>query len=303
MIRQLKYLVRRLNPHATLTRAWELKGGASIGMTAFEIAQPDGQTRKLILRQPSERRLNQNPRAAADEFKLLQNLQSISIPVQAPILLDDSRDIFPLPYLVIEFIDGGVDFLPANVQDVARQMAGQLARIHSINGENLELAFLPKQTTEIAPSPADQSPIERQIRAALQSMDVKQANPAGLLHGDFWAGNILWRNGELAAVIDWEDAAFGDPLEDFAISRLDMLLIFGRDALDEFTRHYLSLTALDLANLPYWDLRAALRAEPNLSAWSQFDPQFGRSDITVQTMREAHTWFVTHVSEQLSLRD
>ena len=31
-----------------------------------------------------------------------------------------------------------------------------------------------------------------------------QVNRPVLLHGDFWPGNILWRDGRLVAVIDWE---------------------------------------------------------------------------------------------------
>jgi aminoglycoside phosphotransferase (APT) family kinase protein len=35
-----------------------------------------------------------------------------------------------------------------------------------------------------------------------------------LLHGDYWPDNTLWRDGRLVCVIDWEDAALGDPLAD-----------------------------------------------------------------------------------------
>ena len=64
-----------------------------------------------------------------------------------------------------------------------------------------------------------------------------------LLHGDFWPGNILWRYGQLVAVIDWEDAALGDPLADVANSRLEILWAFGIDAMQSFTHYYQSLTA------------------------------------------------------------
>ena len=43
-------------------------------------------------------------------------------------------------------------------------------------------------------------------------------NPPALLHGDYWPGNILWKDGRLAAVIDWEDACLGDPLVDLAMA-------------------------------------------------------------------------------------
>jgi aminoglycoside phosphotransferase (APT) family kinase protein len=35
-----------------------------------------------------------------------------------------------------------------------------------------------------------------------------------LVHGDFKAGNVLLRDDEVVAVLDWETAHLGDPLED-----------------------------------------------------------------------------------------
>ena len=59
-----------------------------------------------------------------------------------------------------------------------------------------------------------------------------------LLHGDFWAGNLLWRDATIVAVIDWEEAATGDPLTDVATTRLDLLWAFGPGAMTAFTDHY-----------------------------------------------------------------
>jgi len=38
----------------------------------------------------------------------------------------------------------------------------------------------------------------------------------GVLHGDFHFGNLLFRDGEIVAVLDWEIASVGDPLFDVA---------------------------------------------------------------------------------------
>jgi aminoglycoside phosphotransferase (APT) family kinase protein len=108
------------------------------------------------------------------------------------------------------------------------------------------------------------------------------------------------------AVVDWEDAALGDPLIDVAVSRLDMLWIFGIDALHSFTQQYQSRMALDYANLPYWDLCAALRlarlAGADLAGWAAFFRPFGRHDITEQTIRQHYWWFVEQALEKLAAR-
>jgi aminoglycoside phosphotransferase (APT) family kinase protein len=87
------------------------------------------------------------------------------------------------------------------------------------------------------------------------------------LHGDYWLGNVLWQVGQLAATIDWEDAALGDPLADLANARLELFWGCGSKAMLDFTGHYRALTAVDCKNLPWWDLWVALRAAPKISGW------------------------------------
>ena len=117
-----------------------------------------------------------------------------------------------------------------------------------------------------------------------------------LLHGDFWPGNTLWKDGRLVAVIDWEDAAIGDPLADVANARLELLWALGIDAMKAFTRRYASIaTAVDFTDLPYWDLWADLRLAGRTSEW-------GLDEITEKAMRAGHEAFVAHALEQLSSR-
>ena len=71
-----------------------------------------------------------------------------------------------------------------------------------------------------------------------------------LVHGDYWPGNILWRDGRIVAVVDWEDAAVGEPLADLANCRLEILWSFGIEAMNDFTDDYRSLMTVDFTNLP-----------------------------------------------------
>ena len=283
--KKFEQLIQKIAPQGKLLRTWALKGGISAQMTALEFLLPDGQTKKVIVRQPGERAIKHNPNAAADEFKILEIVQSVGVSAQTPYYLDQSGEIFSEPYLVIEYMEGQPDYAPANSSDYVVQMATQLAKIHSIESTKL-----------------DHSLDEARIRHVLEAFwPLPQRNEPVLLHGDFWPGNILWKDDQLVAVIDWEDAEVGNPLVDFAITRLDLLWIFGVDAMNEFTRHYQSLTPLDFAQLPYWDLYAALRPMSRIAEWAAGWPELGRKDITEQTMREGHRWFITQAFEKLSV--
>jgi len=272
---QFKRLVQKLDPHARLLRTWPLKGGVSAQVTALEIEQPIGQTRKLIVRQHGPTDLNHNPNIAADEFKLLQILSSHGLPLPTPYYLDQSREIFPSPCLVLQYIEGETQFAPTNLPDFLLQMATHLRAIHKIDPSIEDLSFLPQQeeiyTRRLAqpPTTLDESLYESRVRDTLQSAwPLPHPNKPVLLHGDFWPGNILWQGGQLAAIIDWEDAALGDPLADLANTRLEILWAFGIDSMHTFTQLYKSRTSIDFTNLPYYDLCVALRPASQIAQWA-----------------------------------
>jgi aminoglycoside phosphotransferase (APT) family kinase protein len=282
-------IVQKIAPGSKLLRQWMLTGGISAQVTALEIEQADGQRIKRVVRQPRET----NYTRAADEFRLMQQVQAAGILVPTPYFLDESRTILPAPYFVMDYIEGQVE--PTDLPHAIQQMALCLATIHQIK----DVLFLPHHdefyTKKLGTRPAqiDDSISEGPIRDVLEhAWPFPQRNPAVLVHGDFWPGNILWHNRSIAAVLDWEDALRGDPLEDVAITRQDLLWEYGMEAMQTFTTVYRSFNRIDFSNLPYWDLCAALRPAFRMAEWAQ-DP------IREQRMREQHRQFVAQAFDQL----
>jgi aminoglycoside phosphotransferase (APT) family kinase protein len=292
-------LIDRIFPHSKLLRTWTLKGGVSAQVTALEIEQHDGQRFKLVVRQHGPADIEQNPRVAADEYMLLKILHATGLAVPAPLYLDQSGEIFTTPCVAIEYIEGTPDFAPADTVDVVHQLATHLSGIHRLDCARHDLSFLPIQEDRIAAKLRDRwaqpdvSLDEGRICDMLEAVwPLPGRNHPVLLHGDYWPGNTLWHAGRLLAVIDWEDAAIGDPLADLGNGRLEILWAFGLDAMHRFTQHYLSLTNIDVADLSYWDLCAALRTAGVLSTW-KIDA------ATEQRMREQHRLFVAQAYENL----
>lgn len=304
----LEQVAAKLAPHSTLLTAWPLQGGISAQMTGLELQRADGRSQRVIVRRPGAQAAQANPQAASDEFRLLRIIQAAGVPAPRPLLLDSSGAIFPEPYLVMEYIEGEPDYAPALEAGRIHQVAALLAKIHAVKGDSIHLSFLPSQAARPARTMDRRSTLlddtldEARIRAVLEAVwPLTPVNAPALLHGDFWPGNWLWRDGQLVAVIDWEDAEVGEPPADLAITRLDLLWIFGPDAMQEFTQHYRSLHPLDYSQLPYWDLVAALRPMSRLDEWAAGWPDLGRSDITAQSMAAGHRWFVEQALEQLGM--
>jgi aminoglycoside phosphotransferase (APT) family kinase protein len=298
---KFELLAKRIHPDSKLLRRWKLKGGVSAQVTAIEIERPDGLTQKLVVRRHGPVDLKRNPRIAEDEYRLLQILQAEDLPVPAPCYVDALGEIFPTPCLVVEYIEGDMDFASLDRTSLISQLAVSLARIHDISPGHLDLSFLPRQTEIYArklgerPARLDESLGEGRIREALEAAwPLPQRNADALLHGDFWPGNTLWRAGRLVSILDWEDALVGDPLEDLANSRLEVLWMFGVEAMRGFTDRYQSVADLDLSDLPYWDLCATLRPASRLSEWAAGEDKEA-------AMREGHRLFVAQAFERLGL--
>ena len=267
-------VAQRIAFQSKLLRTWELKGGVSAQVTALEILLSDGSAKKMIVRQHGEVDRKRNPHIAADEFRLLYILHSAGLATPAPFYLDQSGEIFPIPYIVIEYIEGKTEFAPAHLPDFILQLATNLVKIHRVVASNPDMSFLPEQeefyTEKLRQRPAivNESLNEGRIRDILESVwPLPRRNSLVLLHGDFWPGNLLWKDGQLVGIIDWEDAALGDPLADIANSRLEILWAFGLEAMQRFTQQYQSMTVTDFTCLPYWDLCTALRRITQIAQW------------------------------------
>lgn len=294
-------IIHKIHPQATLLNVTKLEGGVSAQVMALEIKLPNGEHQKLVVRQYGEANLLSDPKVATHELTLLKVLRAHDLPVPEPLYADESNEILPSPYLVVSFINGETVDEPLDVTQYVGQMADVLASIHAINvGE--ELAFLPNQTEAFTRKLQDQPPkldealSEDRIRDILtNTWPPVQTNESVLLHGDFWPGNTMWKHDKLAGVIDWEDAGYGDPLADLGNGRLEILMFFGVAAMETFTDRYRSLMPdLNYANLPYWDLCAALRPAGKMTGW-------GLDDETLYKLQNGHKKFVDQAIQKLAI--
>ncbi|SIR57045.1 Phosphotransferase enzyme family protein [Peribacillus simplex] len=295
-------LVQKLDPGNKLIRAWKLKGGISAQVTGLEILQPSGRIIKMIVRQHGDNDLKRNPNIAADEHKLLGILKAAGLPVPMPYYIEESCEIFSKPCILIEFIGGKSEFTPSNLNDHILQLAINLAKIHRVDCANLSLSFLPKLENTYVEMLNNKNKVVLDetlnlslIRDLLKSsFPLPSMNKEVILHGDYWPGNILWKEDKLVSIIDWEDSGLGDPLADLANSQLEISYHFGMQAMDHFTNQYKSMMPeVNFTNLPFWQLFAALR----LSTF----PEWGLEKSKENSWRKRHKSFVRQAINQIRL--
>jgi aminoglycoside phosphotransferase (APT) family kinase protein len=251
----LERLGPAITPGSKLLRTWPLAGGVSAHVTAIELRNADGSMERFVVRRHGARDRARDPEIAAHEFRLLEIVRAADVRAPAPRFLDEGGELFGTPCIVLEYVDGAPDNAPEDERFVD-ELASELAAIHHVKID--ELSFLRR---------------------------LEEVDAPVLLHGDFWPGNALWRDGRLVAIVDWEDAALGDPLADVANARLELLWARGADAMNTFTQRYATLTGVDLAHLPHWDLWADRRLTPRI-------PEWGLDAATQREMRAKRDAFV-----------
>lgn len=278
-----------------------LAGGVSAQVTALDITSPDTGPQTVVVRRHGDLDFALKPHVAATEFALLRRMQALGVPVPQPLYLDESSNLLGRPFLVTSHMPGRTHEAATISDNMVAQMAEQLARIHAVPAGDPVVERLPEMAATVGgrlahrPESDKLAPYEGALRDALEAVwPLSPRNPAGLLHGDYWPGNLLWEGDRLSAILDWEDAQQGDPLGDLAQARLEILWAYGNSALEAFTTHYLTRNPLDTAQLPLWDIWAALRPIGVFTDWAS-------DEAEARMWRERHQAFAQSAMSRLGV--
>jgi aminoglycoside phosphotransferase (APT) family kinase protein len=258
-------LARRLGGRAISVES--LQGGVS-APTRLLTYEQDGRTRRAVLRGSS--RLASREGAAASLVRshvLLGVLADEGQPVPEPLFFDPDGSILGEPVLVLDHLEGSTELPPPDVALPA--MAELLAGVHRLPTERLDPVRLP---VEVDPASEARSLVAAlpRLEPAMFALDAtpRSTEPV-LLHGDFWPGNVLWRDGAVVGLIDWEDAALGDRERDLGTARTEITLALGAEAAAAFRRCYDSASeaALDDHRVDLWTLCSAAGMLLHVSEW------------------------------------
>jgi aminoglycoside phosphotransferase (APT) family kinase protein len=165
------------------------------------------------------------------EAEVYRALRPVGIPIPAVRGAEPALDA-----LLVERADGTTWFHaprdPAEALAVAQDFVAHLARWHAVPARELDLpSFGPIRT--IAEHQRDQvagiravfeahdrvRPLDALARLTLDILQSRLPDDGGepvLVQGDTGPGNFLYRDGKVSAIVDWELAHVGDPMDDIA---------------------------------------------------------------------------------------
>jgi aminoglycoside phosphotransferase (APT) family kinase protein len=278
----LQSLLDIILPGSTYLGVHPLEGDFSNSTHLVDAKSPDGSVIRLVTRRYAVFGDYDRGEKTRREFKTLQLLRNHGCPGPEPVYLDDTGTVLGSPGIVTYYVSGKLILSEPYPAEWAEKRAKTLADIHTIPIHDPDSSFLLDANREalwflnrdnviphyVSNHPKGMAAWNAMLDYWLELIDVSPA----LVHIDYWAGNILWENGEISAVVDWEEAAQGDPGIDVAYSRMDMILSGMSEAADRFLDAYEEAVNKPVANLGFWELAAGIREMWHPSGWISESP-------------------------------
>jgi len=212
------------DPAADVAGLVRLSGGASRETWAFDVRHGDGTSQALILRRDPPGVTRMGPSGMGMEARLLRAAGRAGVPVPEILVASDDPDRLSAGFIVMARIEG--ETIPRRILReeafaAARpRLAGQcgtiLARIHALDPDELgpleEVDQLDRYREVLdglgEPHPAFE------LGFRWLSANRPPSGRRAVVHGDFRHGNLIVGPEGVRAVLDWELAHAGDPLED-----------------------------------------------------------------------------------------
>jgi aminoglycoside phosphotransferase (APT) family kinase protein len=271
-------------PGSTLSQVLPLSGSYSNLTHLVTARAADGSILRLVVRRYVYGKRAEKARV---EFAALRFLQDDDVPAPRPLYLDADGALLCRPGIVIGYVPGQLiedpGDHPGGPFSWAREMASMLARIHAIPGAqardllfdaNSEATWFLRDGTVPGYMQAhpDGTRVWQAVHDLLPALDPV---PPALVHIDYWRGNVLWEQGRISAVVDWEEASCGDPAIDVGYCTMELAIMGFLDEAVEFLRTYEAEIGHAVANLAFWQLSAAARPMYDLEGWIT-DPAKGK---------------------------
>lgn len=310
------YLAHRFPDMASVrvTSLHRIPGGTSkenLTFTAFWTTGGGESSKSFLLRREVDAGVLDDT-SVETEYRVMQALSETTVPVPQMYSLELDPGWLGQPFLLEEHIDGGSSGRALS-QDPHRiavlgDYAQKLAQVHQLDWQGLDLEHLRGWRDAEATARALLSALGhkfRQQRMAPQPIVVAlmrwldenvptRTTRLCVVHGDPGPGNFLFRASKVVALIDWEMARIGDPMDDLAnIARKTHLLNFPFDN-ELFMAQYLRAggSAVDPVTLRWYEVFHHVRSAVNcLSGLQAFcdgtGPQLSNAVIGMSIYRRA----------------
>ena len=246
----------------------------------YRIAAASGD---YVLRRKPFGQLLPSAHAVDREYRLIGALHPLGFPVARPYALCADTDVIGAIFYVMELVSGRAytngalpEFDAVMRCRMYEQLVDTLADLHNIDPVAAGLGDFGKPgnyferqvarwTRQYRDSQTDDLPeMERLIEYLPKSLPSQSRT--SIVHGDYRIDNVLFDDGTLKAVLDWELATLGDPVADFSYLAMQWMMpadgtaglagldlpALGIPSLEEMVRRYSERSGVRVAGQLDW---------------------------------------------------
>lgn len=279
--RLAEFITRAAGARATIIALDRMSGGAVQENWALDV-ELDGAPRHWVLRTDAQAAVPESL-TRAQEFAVLKVAHAAKVFAPEPLYLCEDRDVTGRLFFIMQRLPGVAaghkvtrdSKLVPDPAGLARELAVNLARLHQVTPPHPRLGFLKTALARdniahyrsyLDTLPDAYPVLEWGLRWC--ELNAPPREDTTFIHRDYRTGNYLVHDGRLAGVLDWEFAAFGDPLEDvgwicarcWRFARPD-LTVGGIARIEDFVPEYARASGRRVSprELVYWQVMAHLR--------------------------------------------
>lgn len=270
---------------AVLEYAKPLQGGTS--SLLYEIfATKDGKQHSVVLRLHHKGEwLDQEPDLARHEAMSLEFAAAAGIPAPHVMAFDESGTACGMPAVLMTKVPGTVILPPANDRAWLDGLAKTLANIHQHEASDFPYEYFAYNDARRLERPK-WSRVEGDWMRAFYIV-AAGGPPADycLIHRDYHPGNVLWKGGQISAVVDWVNACRGPAGVDVGHCRVNLAQLYGTRVANEFLLAYEYYAGPSFTYDPYWDLLSLVDTLDGSPAVYPGWQAFGMSGLSDELVR------------------
>lgn len=227
-----RYLSARWGEQVQVSAITRFHGGAARETYRFVCLRASGPLALVVRRDPQSSLIRTSRQA---EYHILGRAFQAGLPVPQPLFLETEPFAFQTPGFIMTEVPGGraAGLFDQNPYGDNRARTGTslytaLGKLHALKPDETDRQTLPFHDaasrlrhwkSEIQAHALRPEPVVTAAIRWLERNVPEPSGPASLVHGDFRSGNFLVdESSGLLAILDWEMAHIGDPMEDLAWS-------------------------------------------------------------------------------------